>query len=93
MNPLPDNAATPRPVNFVHPQDGNYVNEWIEGGYVISHDFRTGGEKWTSPRDKSVPLCYDPVNSPIQSYHGERIEMCLCRYCGRDLSFACDLAR
>lgn len=37
INPLPDNAATPRPVSFVHPHDGNYISHLFS--VFEAHDF------------------------------------------------------
>jgi hypothetical protein len=71
MKPRPDNAATPRPVSFVHPHDGDFRRvsgpAWKGslGGYMTADEFGTGGEEGTRPCYEGFPLGDDPINSSI----------------------------
>jgi hypothetical protein len=72
MKPRPDNAATPRPVSFVHPHDGDFPSQWtnLEGGqlgrgYVTADEFGAGVEEGACPCYEGFPLGDDPIDSSV----------------------------
>ena len=68
MNPRPDNAATPRPVNFVHPQDGVFprLEPPSEGSdEYMTLDFWGGSEERACPCYEGFTLRDNPIDSSV----------------------------